>query len=55
MVNRREFVGAAAIAAGAAAVQGATGFDSEFGSALGAAEAIRKKKVSSVELVQHAF
>jgi amidase len=54
MVNRREFLGAAAMAAGAAA-QGATGFDADFGSALGAAEAIRKKRVSSVELVQHAF
>lgn len=57
-MNRREFLSIAAAGA-ALAPQSLTAadptFDADFGSALAAAEAIRKKKISSVELTTHCF
>ena len=55
-LTRRGFVaGAAAVAAASAAQPSAAkiGFDADYGTAMGAAEAIRTKKVSSVELTRH--
>src|SRR5260370_23571876 len=49
--SRRGFVSGVVAAVDAAAAQGE--FDADFGSAMGVADAIRKKKVSSVELTQH--
>ncbi len=53
MVNRREFLAISS----ALALQGQSrpAFDRDFGTALQAAEAIRRGRVSSVELTQHAF
>src|SRR5260370_30756999 len=50
-VSRRGFVTGVVAVVTAAAALGE--FDADFGSAMGVADAIRKKKVSSVELTQH--
>src|SRR5260370_8646862 len=49
--SRRGFVTGVVAVVTAAAALGE--FDADFGSAMGVADAIRKKKVSSVELTQH--
>src|SRR5260370_34363775 len=49
--SRRGFVTGVVAAGTAAAAQGE--FDADFGSAMGVADAIRKKKGSSVELTHH--
>ena len=50
-LSRRGFLAGAAVAVAAAGAS--RDFDPDFGSALSAAEAIRRKKISSVELTKH--
>ena len=52
-MNRREFIKAAALAP--AAMAASPTFDADFGTAMAAADAIRKKRISSLELTTHCF
>jgi amidase len=53
--NRREFLGAAIAAATSAAASSGAAFRADFASALEAAEAIRAKRISSLELTELTF